>query len=68
MSKFGPSGSLKKENIALENAMDVIPRMSSEVLFDLKYMFVIILEIHLLVVWMMLEPVYSPFRGISRIP
>jgi hypothetical protein len=41
-SKFGPSGSLKRKNIALEHAMDVIPKISNEVLFDLKYISVTI--------------------------
>lgn len=44
MSKFGPSGSLKNENIALEHAIDVIPKIINEVFFDSKYIFVIILE------------------------
>jgi hypothetical protein len=41
-SKFGPSGSLKRKNITLEHRMDVIPKISNEVLFDLKYIFVTI--------------------------
>ncbi len=36
MSKFGPSGSLKKKNSALEHTRDVIPRSSNEVLFELN--------------------------------
>ena len=43
MSKFGPSGSLKNENIALEHATDVIPKISNEAFFELS-IFVIILE------------------------
>ena len=39
MRRFGPSGSLKDRNIILEQAIDVIPRMNSEVFFDLKYIF-----------------------------
>jgi len=35
--RFGPSGSSKKKNIALEHAIDVIPKISNEVFFDLKY-------------------------------
>lgn len=37
--RFGPSGSLKNENITLEHAMDVIPKISNDVFFDLRYMF-----------------------------
>jgi hypothetical protein len=43
-NKFGPSGSLKNKNIVLEHTMEVILRISKEVFFDLKYMFIIILE------------------------
>ena len=43
-NKFGPSGSLKNQNSILEQTMDVIPKISNEVFFDLKYIFVIILE------------------------
>ena len=46
MSKFGPSGSLKNQNIALEHAIAVIAKISNEVLFDLKFIVVIILEIY----------------------
>lgn len=42
--RFGPSGSLKNENIILENAIDVIPKIRSELFFELKYIFAIILE------------------------
>jgi len=38
ISKFGPSGSSKKKNSSREERMDVIPSISSEILFDLKYM------------------------------
>ncbi len=44
MSKFGPSGSLKSENSIFEHAMDVMPKISNEVFFDLKYIFVIVLQ------------------------
>ena len=44
MSKFGPSGSLKKKNIALEHTRAVMAKIINEVFFDLKYMFVIVLE------------------------
>ena len=46
MSRFGPSGSLKKKNISLEHTMAVIPKIINEVFFDVKYIFVIILEIY----------------------
>jgi hypothetical protein len=36
-SKFGPSGSLKSKNITLEHRIDVATKISSGVLFDLKY-------------------------------
>ena len=41
-SRFGPSGSLKNENIGLENTIAVIPSMINEIFFDLKYIFTII--------------------------
>ena len=34
-SKFGPSGSLKNENIARENKMDVRPRVTNDIVFIL---------------------------------
>lgn len=37
MSKFGPSGSLKSQNVALENTIDAAPKISNGTLFDLKY-------------------------------
>jgi hypothetical protein len=37
--RFGPSGSLKNKNITLEQTMDVMPRIISEVFFDLRYIF-----------------------------
>lgn len=33
--RFGPSGSLKKKNIALENTIDVSARINSEVFFEM---------------------------------
>jgi hypothetical protein len=45
MSKFGPSGSLIKKKNALEHTIDVIPKISNETFFDLKFMFVIVVEI-----------------------
>lgn len=36
-NKFGPSGSLKNRNSILEHAREVIANISSEVLFDVKY-------------------------------
>ena len=41
-NKFGPSGSLKNKNITLEHTIDVTPKMSNGIFFDLKYMYVII--------------------------
>ena len=38
MSRFGPSGSLINANVALEHNNAVIPRISNETVFDLKYM------------------------------
>lgn len=35
--RFGPSGSSKKANITLEHTIAVMPEMSREVHFDLKY-------------------------------
>lgn len=51
MRRFGPSGSLMKKNIALEIIRAVIPKMSDEIFFDLKYMVVIISEICSLKGW-----------------
>lgn len=45
ISKFGPSGSLKNMNIALEQRIDVIPKMSSAVFFDFKCILQIILKL-----------------------
>lgn len=42
--RFGPSGSLKNKNSALEHTIEVMPKISREVFFDLKCMFVSILE------------------------
>ncbi len=41
-SKLGPSGSSMNANSALEHMRDVMPRISSVVFLDLKYMLVII--------------------------
>jgi hypothetical protein len=40
--RFGPSGSLKNTNRAREHTITVIAKISNEVFFDLKYMYVII--------------------------
>jgi hypothetical protein len=37
MSRFGPSESFKNKNVVLEHRSDVMPKISSEVFFDLKY-------------------------------
>jgi hypothetical protein len=37
--RFGPSGSLKKKNIAPEDMRAVIPKINSAVFFDLKFIF-----------------------------
>jgi hypothetical protein len=42
-SRFGPSGSLKKINIAREHTRDVIPSMNNEIFFDLKYIYVLVI-------------------------
>jgi hypothetical protein len=44
-SKFGPSGSLKKENIALAHTMDVMPNISNEIFFDLNNILVVIVRV-----------------------
>ncbi len=41
-NKFAPSGSLNMKNNTFEHAIAVMPKMSNEVFFDLKYIFVII--------------------------
>lgn len=35
--RFGPSGSSKKKNIVLEQIIDVMNKIKSGILFDLKY-------------------------------
>jgi hypothetical protein len=37
ISRFGPSGSLKERSSVRESITEVIPNMSSDVFFDLKY-------------------------------
>ena len=46
MSKFGPSGSLKNKNSALEHAKDVAAKIATEIFFEIKYIAVIVLEIY----------------------
>lgn len=41
MSKFAPSGSLKDINSVFEHAIAVIPKISNEILFDVKYIFLL---------------------------
>ncbi len=41
INTFGPSGSLKKKNIVLEQTMAVAANMINETFFDLKYGFAI---------------------------
>lgn len=40
--RFGPSGSLKNVNMILEHTMAVIPKIRSEIFFDLKYICLIV--------------------------
>jgi hypothetical protein len=35
--RFGPSESLKKTNMILDNTMDVMPKIIKEVFFDLRF-------------------------------
>ncbi len=35
--RFGPSGSLKKKNIVLDNTIAVMNKINNEIFFDLKY-------------------------------
>jgi hypothetical protein len=44
IKRFGPSGSLKKKNSILEQMMAVAPNSISEIFFDLKYIFAILLS------------------------
>lgn len=44
MSKFGPSGSLKSEKNTFEKTKAVTTNINNEIVFDLKYIFLIILE------------------------
>jgi hypothetical protein len=37
--RFGPSGSSKDNSIILEHIIDVMPKISDEIFFDLKYIF-----------------------------
>lgn len=61
-SKFGPSGSLKNKNSILEHTIAVMPKISSELFFDLKNIAVCVLSLTqskslklLAAVWEMLE-------------
>lgn len=38
IKRFGPSGSLKNENIALEHRRAVIPKIHNEIFFDMRCM------------------------------
>lgn len=49
--RFGPSGSSKKKNIALEHTIAVIPKITKVNFFDLKYILVIILYQIFLGMW-----------------
>jgi hypothetical protein len=44
INKFGPSGSLKSENVNLESTRDVKPKIINDVFFDPKFIIVIILK------------------------
>jgi len=46
-SKFGPSGSLNNKKSNLEHERDIIPRISNEVFFDVKYVLTILLVLRL---------------------
>jgi hypothetical protein len=48
MSKFGPSGSLNDKNITLEHVRDVMPNISSEIFFEMKYISESIVENYLI--------------------
>jgi hypothetical protein len=39
-TRFGPSGSLEKENSIIEHIIDSIPKIIHRLIFDLKYIFV----------------------------
>lgn len=43
IKRFGPSGSLKKKNIILEQIMAVTANVIKEIFFDLKYRFAMLL-------------------------
>ena len=63
MSRFGPSGSLKKKNIALEQTIAVTNKMRNEVFFDLKCIFGIIARKPQVVDWpSRLEQKYTPLH------
>lgn len=42
--RFGPSRSSRNQNIVLDTKTDVIPRISNEIFFDLKYIFLSIYQ------------------------
>lgn len=44
MSKFGPSGSLKKKNISRERTTAIILRINSDIFFERECIVVIILQ------------------------
>jgi len=39
ISRFGPSGSLKNANMALEHRIAMTPKIISEVLFEVRFIF-----------------------------
>ena len=45
IKRLGPSVSLKKKNNVLEQRMAVAPKITNEIFFDLKFIFVVLLDI-----------------------
>ncbi len=49
IKRLGPSVSLKKKNNILEQRMAVTPKITNEIFFDLKFMFMVLLDIGVII-------------------
>jgi hypothetical protein len=49
IKRLGPSVSLKKNNNIMEQRIAVAPKITNEVFFDLKFIFVVLLDIGVII-------------------
>jgi len=49
IKRLGPSVSLKKKNNSLEQRIAVAPKITNEIFFDLKFIFMILLDIWVII-------------------